>query len=118
MYLLRRLRTHLQKASLQHLRDILPKDLGESTTQSFPGGEAHSIGPEDMTFAHLYDMVAILSNALRYIEYLEGRNQRLRQENTALGLRRIVYAWRVTTLIVSDYLYVFRRILSHVESQN
>jgi hypothetical protein len=48
--------------------------------------------------------VVILSNALRYVRDLEGGNQCLRQENTALGLMRIIYAWRLMTGIVSDYL--------------
>ena len=87
---------------------MLPNDVGEGTTQGFPdGGEGDSIVPEDATSAYSSNKVVILSNTLRYIRYLEGRNQRLRQENTALGLMRIIYAWRMLTGIVSDSLQVF-----------
>lgn len=92
-------------AEFAALRDMLPNDVGEGTTQGFPdGGEANSIVPEDVTSVHFSNKVVILSNALRYIQYLEGPNQRLRQENTALGLTRIIYAWRIMTGIVSDCL--------------
>ena len=62
--------------------------------------EVDSAFPEDATCAQLCDEAAIL-NALRYIQYLEGRVRRLRKENRALRLRKIVYAWRVAVLIVS-----------------
>jgi hypothetical protein len=92
-------------AEFAALGDMLPNNIGESTTQGFPdGGEANSIVPAGVTSACFSNKEVILSNALRYIQYLEDRNQRLRQENTALGLMRIVYAWRIMTGIVSDYL--------------
>ena len=75
---------------------MLPNDIGEGTTQGLlADGEADSIVP---------NKVVILSNGLRYIQYLEGRNQRLHQENIAFGLARIMYAWGIITGIVSDYL--------------
>ncbi|KAF4624319.1 hypothetical protein G7Y89_g13853 [Cudoniella acicularis] len=51
-------------AEFAALREMLPNDIGEGTTQ---GSE-----------------VVILSNALEYIQDLEWRNQRLRQENVQL----------------------------------
>jgi hypothetical protein len=54
------------------LREILPNNIGEGTTQ---GSE-----------------VVILLNALEHIQELKWHNQRLRQENIALGLVRIIYA--------------------------
>src|SRR5450432_3324211 len=76
-------------AEFAALGDMLPNDVREGTTQGFPDSrEADSIVPENATPAHLSNEVAMLSNALRYTQYLEGRNQRLRQENTALGLIR------------------------------
>jgi hypothetical protein len=93
------------EAEFAALRDTLPNDIGEGTTQGFPdGGEADSIVSENATSAHFSNKVAILSNALRYIQYLEGRKQRLRQEKTALGLKRIIYAWGMMTAIVSNYV--------------
>jgi hypothetical protein len=88
------------------LRDSLPQSIpGASTVQGFPGTrEAHPVGPQDPTSAHLHDQVVILSNALRYIRHLESRVRFLRQKNTALGLEKIIYAWKVTTLIVCDFL--------------
>jgi hypothetical protein len=56
------------------LRDMLPNNVGEGTPQGSPGnGEVDSIVPEDITSGYLSNEVAILSNALRYIQYLEGR---------------------------------------------
>jgi hypothetical protein len=93
------------EAEFAALRDMLPNDVREGTTQGFlDGGEANSIVPEDATSGYFSNKVVILSNALRYIQYLEGRNQRLPQENIALGLTRIIYAWRMMTGIVSDCL--------------
>jgi hypothetical protein len=89
-------------AEFAALRDILPNDTGEGTMRGSPyGGEADSIVPEDATSVYLSDQEVILANALRYMQDLEGRNQRLRQENMTLGLMRIVYAWRIMTGIVS-----------------
>jgi len=48
--------------------------------------------------------VVILSNALEYIQDHEWRNQRLRQENIALGLVRIVYGWKIIAGIINNYL--------------
>ena len=71
-------------AEFAALREMLPNDIGEGTTQG--------------------SSVVILSNALEYIQDLQWCIQRLRQENIALGLVRIIYAWRIMTGIVSDYL--------------
>ncbi|KAH6664293.1 hypothetical protein B0J14DRAFT_569956 [Halenospora varia] len=84
-------------AEFATLRDMLPNDVGEGTTQGYPDGEGDSIVPEDATCAYFSKKVVILSDTLRFMQYLEGRNKRLRQENTALGLIRIIYAWRMMT---------------------
>jgi len=95
-------------AEFATLRNMLPNDVGEGTAQGSPdGGEGNSIVPEDATSAYSSNKVVILSDTLRYIQYLEGRNQRLRQENTTLGLMRIINVWRMIHGIVSDSLQVF-----------
>jgi hypothetical protein len=93
-------------AEIAALRDSLPQSIpGAGTVQGFPDTrEAHPVGPQDPTSTHLHGQVVILSNALRYIRHLESRVRFLRQENTALGLEKIIYAWRVTTLIVCYFL--------------
>lgn len=92
-------------AEFAALRDMLPNEVGEGTTQGFlDGREADSRVPEDAISVYFSNRAVVLSNALRYIQYLEGRNERLRQENTALGLTKIAYAWRIITGIVSDCL--------------
>src|SRR3954447_10533469 len=90
-------------AEFAALRNMLRNDVGEGTAQGSPdGGEGNSIAPQDATSVYSSNKVVILSDTLRYIQYLEGRNRRLRQENTALGLMRIIYVWRMIHRIVSD----------------
>ncbi|KAF8861714.1 hypothetical protein BDZ45DRAFT_252225 [Acephala macrosclerotiorum] len=87
-------------AEIAALRDSLPQSMpGASTVQVPDTREADPIRPQDPTSAHLHDQVVILSNALRYIRHLESRVQLLRQENTALGLEKIISTWRIMTLV-------------------
>lgn len=103
------------------LRDSLPQSLpGASTVLGFPDTRgADPIDPQDATPAHLHDQVVVLSNALGYIRHLESRVQLLRQENTALRLKKIIHAWRMTVLIVSGcFIRALRRVLSRVEPEH
>ena len=84
------------------LRDLLPNDTGEGTMRGFlGGGKAASIAPEHASSVYLFDQEVILAEALRYIQDLEDRKQRLCREKITLGFKRIVCTWKLMNRIVS-----------------
>ena len=87
------------------LGDMLPRYIPRANAaEGFPDNREADLGdPHDATSARLHSQAAILSDAIRYIRHLEDCIQRSRQENTALSLERIVNAWRITVLVVSNH---------------
>lgn len=90
---------------LAALRDILPNYIAAtSITQSFrydtEPTDCKPIDPQDAISTHLYDIVVVLSNAIRYIRYLENCQQRLLQEKVAIEAR----VKGQNTLIVRSHL--------------
>lgn len=89
-------------AEFAALRDLLPNDAGEGTMRGFlGGGKAASIAPEHASSVYLFDQEVILAEALRYIQDLEDRKQRLCREKITLGFKRIVCTWKLMNRIVS-----------------
>ena len=89
-------------AEFAALRDLLPNDTGEGTMRGFlGGGKAASIAPEHASSVYLFDQEVILAEALRYIQDLEDRKQRLCREKITLGFERIVCTWKLMNRIVS-----------------
>ena len=89
-------------AEFAALRDLLPNDTGERYMRGFlSGGKAASIAPEHASSVYLFDQEVILAEALRYIQDLEDRKQRLCREKITLGFKRIVCTWKLMNRIVS-----------------
>ncbi|KAH7374085.1 hypothetical protein BKA64DRAFT_257507 [Cadophora sp. MPI-SDFR-AT-0126] len=107
-------------AEFAALRELLPNDTGEGTMRGFPGGgETDSTLPEHATSAYLSEQEVILAEALKYIQDLEDRKQRLYREKISLGLMRIVYTWRringmVRQVSTSRYFGVYQ---NHTERE-
>ena len=64
------------------LKGVLPDDIqGDVATQH---DEAESTDPQDALLSELHCQIVILSSTIRYIQHLELRTKRLRQEKTTL----------------------------------
>ncbi|KAH9204645.1 hypothetical protein DL95DRAFT_398319, partial [Leptodontidium sp. 2 PMI_412] len=103
------------------LGDMLPRYIPRaSAAQGLPDNREADLGdPHDAISARLHSQVAILSDAIRYIQHLEGCIHRSRQENTALSLKRIVNAWKITVLVnrnIEEHMSTMRRVDPHSNS--
>ena len=89
-------------AEFAALKDLLPNHTEEGTMRGFlGGGKAASIAPEHASSVCLSDQEVILEEALRYIQDLEDRKQRVCRERITLGFRGIVCFWKLMNGIVS-----------------